>query len=57
MKGDIFQLKVARAARPVFRKALCAVLHHQTRRRQRPGLRRDQAGEVRGELKCIVLAG
>ncbi len=38
----------ARAARSVHRQALCAVLHHQARRRRRAGLRRDQAVEVRG---------
>ena len=36
----------AGAARSVFRQALCAVLHHQARRRRRAGFRRDQAAEV-----------
>ncbi len=39
---------VRRAARSLFRQALCAVLHHQARRRRRAGLRRHQAAEVRG---------
>ena len=39
-----------RAARSVCGEAVCAVLHDQTRRRRRAGLRRDQADEVCGEL-------
>ena len=49
----------AGAARSVFGKTLRAVLHHQARRRRRAGLRRDQALEVRGELRtrnitCVI---
>ena len=36
-----------RAARPLQLQALRAVLHHQARRRRRPGLRRHQAPQVR----------
>src|SRR5690606_18082010 len=40
-----------RAARPVQRQALCAVLHHQARRRRHRRLRRHQAAEVRRQLR------
>ena len=43
------------AARSLFRQALRAVLHDQARRRRRAGLRRDQAAEVRGELRTALL--
>ena len=36
---------------PYTREALRAVLHDQARGRRRAGLRRDQADEVRGELR------
>ena len=43
----------ARAARSLFRQALCAVLHDQAGRRRRAGLRRHQAAEVqRGVSAC-----
>ena len=41
----------AGAARSVFGEALRAVLHDQARRRRRAGLRRDQAGEVRNDVR------
>ena len=46
----------AGAARSVLGQALRAVLHHQAGRRRRAGLRRDQAAEVRGELRAAGAA-
>ena len=40
----------ARAARSLFREALCAVLHDEARRRRRAGFRGDQAAEIRHGL-------